>query len=145
MTIAAVATPPGRGAIAIVRVSGPDVREIAARIVRSQSPLRPHVATTAEILDEDGATLDRGIAILAPAPHSYTGEDVLELHIHGSPVIAREMLRTLLACGARLAAPGEFTRRAFLNGKMELNAAAAVADLIAAETRGAARAACAGR
>jgi tRNA modification GTPase len=141
LTIAAVATPPGRGAIAIVRVSGPDVREIAARIVRSQSPLRPHVATTAEILDEDGATLDRGIAILAPAPHSYTGEDVLELHIHGSPVIAREMLRTLLACGARLAAPGEFTRRAFLNGKMELNAAAAVADLIAAETRGAARAA----
>ncbi len=141
MTIAAVATPPGRGAIAIVRASGPGVREIVARIVRARSPLRPHVATTAEILDESGALLDRGVAIYAPAPHSYTGEDVLELHVHGSPVVVREVLRALLACGARLAAPGEFTRRAFLNGKMELNAAAAVADLISAETRAAARAA----
>ncbi|HEY9085554.1 MAG TPA: tRNA uridine-5-carboxymethylaminomethyl(34) synthesis GTPase MnmE [Candidatus Tyrphobacter sp.] len=141
MTIAAIATPPGRGAIAIVRASGPGVPKIAARIVRTQSPLRPHVAMTAEILDDVGAPLDRGVAIFAPAPHSYTGEDVLELHVHGSPVVARDVLRALLACGARLAAPGEFTRRAFLNGKMDLNAAAAVADLIAAETRAAARAA----
>ena len=87
--------------------------------------------------------LDRGIAIFAARPHSYTGEDTLELHIHGAPVLAREVLRTLLACGARLAGPGEFTRRAYLNGKLELSAAEAVADLIAAETRGGARAAAA--
>lgn len=141
MTIAAIATPPGRGAIAIVRASGPEVRALAAALVRTKGPLRPHRALTAEIVDPQGRLLDRGIAIFAPQPRSYTGEDLLELHVHGSPVLAGEVLRALLACGARLALPGEFTRRAFLNGKMELSAAAAVADLIAAESRAAARAA----
>jgi len=139
-TIAAIATPPGRGAIAIVRVSGPDVRALAARIAPSVR-LRPRYAHYAPILDEDGNAIDRGLVFFAPAPHSYTGEDTLELHVHGSPIVARETLRALLAYGARLAEPGEFTRRAFLNGKMDLHAAAAVGDLIDAESRSAARAA----
>ncbi len=94
-----------------------------------------------EIVDERGVLIDRGIALLWAAPCSYTGEDVLELQVHGSPLVAREILRTLLACGARYARPGEFTRRAFLNGKIGLHAAAAVADVIEAESRSAARAA----
>ncbi len=140
-TIAAIATAPGRGAIAIVRVSGPRVRELAARMARSHRPLRPHVATRIELVDERGTQIDSALAIFSPAPHSYTGEDSLELHVHGSPVVVRETLRALIACGARNAGGGEFTRRAFLNGKLDLNAAAAVADLIEAETRSASRAA----
>ncbi len=99
------------------------------------------MATLGDVVDERGAPIDRGLALFFPAPHSYTGEDVLELHVHGSPVVARETLTSVLACGARLAAPGEFTRRAFLRGKIDLSAAEAVADLIDAETRSAARAA----
>jgi tRNA modification GTPase len=139
-TIAALATPPGRGAIAIVRVSGPDVRAIAARIVPSVR-LRPRYAHYSTIVDEQGEEIDRGVAIFSAQPHSYTGEDTLELQIHGSPMVVREVLRALLALGARLAEPGEFTRRAFMHGKMDLHAAAAVADVIDAETRSAARAA----
>ncbi len=139
-TIAALATPPGRGAIGIVRVSGPDVLAIAARIVPS-TRLQPRYAHYVAIVDERGEPIDRGVAIFAPQPHSYTGEDMLELQVHGSPVVVRELLRALIACGARLAEPGEFTRRAFMHGKMDLHAAAAVADLIDAETRSAARAA----
>lgn len=139
-TIAALATPPGRGAIAIVRVSGPDVRAIAARIVPSVA-LQARYAHYTAIVDERGEMIDRGVAIFAEQPHSYTGEDTLELQIHGSPIVAREVLRALLAFGARLAEPGEFTRRAFMHGKMDLHAASAVADLIDAETRSAARAA----
>ncbi len=138
-TIAAIATPPGRGAIAIVRASGPMAGELAARLVREH--LSPHYARRVEIVDERGTPLDQGVAIFAPGPHSYTGEDLLELHVHGSPVVARDVLRAMLACGARLAGPGEFTRRAFENGKMDLSAAAAVAELIEAESRAAARAA----
>ncbi len=140
-TIAAIATPPGKGAIAIVRVSGPKTRTFVRQLVRTKRPLRARVATCATICDETGRRLDRGLAIRFSAPQSYTGEDMLELQMHGSPVIAREMLRTLLACGARLAAAGEFTRRAFFNGKMDLHAAAAVADVVNAETAAAARAA----
>ena len=140
-TIAAIATPPGRGAIAIVRVSGPLVRELARRVARTRRPLRPHVATRATVVDETGTAIDEGLAIFSPAPHSYTGEDTLELHVHGSPAVARETLRALLACGARLAGGGDFTRRAFLNGKIDLSAAASVAELIDAESRSAARAA----
>ena len=88
-TIAALATPPGRGAIAIVRVSGPDVRAIAARIVPSVQ-LRPRYAHYSTIVDESGEEIDRGVAIFSAQPHSYTGEDTLELQIHGSPVVARE-------------------------------------------------------
>jgi tRNA modification GTPase len=140
-TIVAVATPPGTGAVSIVRVSGPAIDRLARRFVRTQSPLRPRFATRATLLDENGEPLDRGLALLFPGPHSYTGEDVLELHTHGSPVVVREVVRALLAGGARLAQPGEFTRRAFFNGKLGLHEAAAVADLIEARTRRAARAA----
>jgi tRNA modification GTPase len=140
-TIAAIATPPGKGAIAIVRLSGPRTRDLARRLVRSKEPLQPRIATRATIVDETGRALDRGLALLFEAPASYTGEDLLELQVHGSPVVAREIVRALLACGARHAQPGEFTRRAFLNGKMDLHEAEAVADVIDAETRSAARAA----
>ncbi len=139
-TIAAIATPPGRGAIAIVRASGAQVRALAARVAPGVR-LRPRHAHHTRIVDERGVALDDAIVLFAPAPHSYTGEDTLELHVHGSPVVAREVLRALLALGARLAEPGEFTQRAFLNGKLDVHAASAVADLIDAETRSAARAA----
>lgn len=140
-TIAAIATAPGKGAIAIVRCSGPEARAIAARVFRGHEPLRDRVATYGEILDVAGAVIDRGLALAMHAPRSVTGEDVVELHVHGSPVVARETLRALLHAGARAAAPGEFTRRAFLNGKLDLSAAEAVADVIDAESRAAARAA----
>ena len=140
-TIVALATPPGKGAIAIVRASGPSVPELVRRLVQTKSRLRRLVATYATVVDESGELLDRGLAIFFKGPHSYTGEDLLELQIHGSPVVAREVVRAMLACGARLAQPGEFTRRAFFNGKMALRAAAAVADVIDAQTRCAARAA----
>jgi tRNA modification GTPase len=140
-TIAAIATPPGRGAIAIVRCSGPDARTIVARVFRSRTPLADRVATYGEILDVDGAVLDQGLALAMDAPRTVTGEDIVELHVHGSPVVARETLRALLAAGARAAGPGEFTRRAFLNGKLDLSAAEAVADVIEAESRAGARAA----
>lgn len=97
--------------------------------------------TYGEVVDENGALIDRGLAVLALAPKSYTGEDTLELHVHGAPVVARETLRAVIATGARLAGAGEFTRRAFLNGKLDLHAASSVADLIAAEHRSAAQAA----
>jgi tRNA modification GTPase len=140
-TIAAIATPPGRGAIAIVRCSGPDARPIAGRVFRSRTPLADRVATYGEILAVDGHVLDHGLALAMDAPRSATGEDVVELHVHGSPVVARETLRALLHAGARAAGPGEFTRRAFLNGKLDLSAAEAVADVIAAESRAGALAA----
>lgn len=125
----------------MVRVSGPLSQTIARRLFRAPTELQPRVARYGTVVDERGARIDRGLAMLFPGPHSYTGEDVLELHVHGSPVIAREVVRAALACGARNALPGEFTRRAFLNGKMDLHEAAAVADAIDAETRSAARAA----
>jgi tRNA modification GTPase len=109
--------------------------------VRTAAELHPRVAARARVVDECGRLLDEALAIRFTAPHSYTGEEMLELHLHGSPVVAREVVRALLACGARVAAPGEFTRRAFLNGKMDLHSAAAVADIIDAETRAAAAAA----
>jgi len=140
-TIAAIATPPGYGAIAIVRVSGPEALPLARGHFRGRRPAAPHVATYGDILDESGELIDRGVAIIAPAPRSYTGEDTLELHVHGSPIVARDVLRALIAGGARLAGAGEFTKRAFLNGKLDLHAASAVADLIGAEHRSAARAA----
>jgi tRNA modification GTPase len=142
-TIAAIATAPGRGAIAIVRVSGPRAREIGSRVFHARAPLRARLATRGTVVGENGERIDDGLALLFPAPHSYTGEDVLELHVHGSPAVAREVLLAMLAAGARLAGPGEFTRRAFYAGKLDLTEAEAVADLIEAEHRGAARAAAA--
>jgi len=140
-TIAAIATPPGRGAIAIVRCSGPDARRIAAHVFRSKTVPADRVATYGTIVDAAGHAIDRGLAIAMHGPRTVTGEDIVELHVHGSPITARETLRALLAAGARLAEPGEFTRRAYLNGKIDLSAAEAVADLIAAESRAAAQAA----
>ena len=140
-TVAAIATAPGRGAVAIVRLSGALALTIAARIFRTPRPLVPRVATLGEVIDEAGAAIDRGLGLAFPAPHSYTGEDVVELHVHGSPAIARDTLLAALAAGARLANPGEFTRRAYLHGKLDLTAAEAVGELIEAEQRGHARAA----
>ena len=142
-TIAAIATPPGRGAIAIVRVSGAGAREIADRVFVSREALRPRLATTGEVVDAGGKRLDQGLALFFPGPRSYTGEDVLELHVHGSPAVARDVLIATFAAGARLAQPGEFTRRAYLAGKLDLSAAEAVADLIASEHSSAVRAAAA--
>lgn len=142
-TIAAIATPPGRGAIAIVRCSGPDARRIAARVFHSQEPLVDRVATYGAIVDVGGTVIDRGLALAMDAPRTATGEDVVELHVHGSPIAARETLRALVHAGARIAGPGEFTRRAYLNGKLDLSAAEAVAALVDAESRAGAQAAAA--
>jgi tRNA modification GTPase len=138
-TIAAVATPAGRGGIGIVRVSGPAVRQIAELVVGSV-PRERH-AMLARFMDAHGETIDQGIALFFPAPHSYTGEDVMELQGHGGPVVMQALLAACVDAGARLAEPGEFTRRAFLEGRLDLAQAEAVADLIDAATREAARSA----
>ncbi len=136
-TIAAVATAPGRAGIGVVRVSGPAVRAIIAGIL-GRKP-EPRAATLCGFRDATGGTLDRGLALFFPAPHSYTGEDVLELHGHGGPAVLRLVLRRCLDLGARPAQPGEFTRRAFLNDKLDLAQAESVADLIDASSEAAAR------
>ncbi|MHB8474305.1 MAG: tRNA uridine-5-carboxymethylaminomethyl(34) synthesis GTPase MnmE [Gammaproteobacteria bacterium] len=138
-TIAAVATPPGRGGIGIVRVSGPAARRIAEALL-GRLP-RPRHATFAHFLDAAGQRIDQGLTLFFPAPHSFTGEDVLELHGHGGPVVLDMVLGRALALGARPARPGEFSERAFLNGKLDLAQAEAVADLIEAGSESAARAA----
>ncbi len=138
-TVAAVATPAGRGGISIVRVSGPDVPRIAAVVLGRLPAARQ--ATLSIFADARGERLDEGIALYFPAPHSYTGEAVLELQGHGGPVVTHEVLGAVLDAGARLAEPGEFTRRAFLNGRLDLAQAEAVADLIDAASREAARSA----
>ena len=137
--IAAIATPAGRGGIGIVRVSGPDLSRLVAGIVGRA--LVPRVATAATFVGAHGETLDQGLALYFPAPFSYTGETVLELHGHGGPAVLAQILRRCLDLGARLAEPGEFTKRAFLNGKLDLAQAEGVADLIDAATATAARAA----
>jgi tRNA modification GTPase len=137
--IAAIATPGGRGGIGVVRVSGPDLAPILAGVVGRE--LAPRMATVATFKGAHGETLDQGIALLFPAPASYTGETVLELHGHGGPAVLSLLLNRCLDLGARLAEPGEFTKRAFLNGKLDLAQAEGVADLIEAATTTAARAA----
>ncbi len=138
-TIAAIATPPGRGGIGVVRVSGGGVGPIITGIVRKT--LAPRVAVRAAFLGADGEALDEGLALHFPAPRSYTGEEMLELHGHGGPAVMRLLLARCVELGARLARPGEFTQRAFLNGKLDLAQAESVADLIDAATATAARAA----
>ena len=138
-TIAAVATASGRGGIGIVRVSGPAVPELARSLIGRLPGIR--AATVCIIRDAAGETLDHGLALYFEAPHSYTGEAVLELQGHGGPVVTQAVLGAVLDAGARLAEPGEFTRRAFLNGKLDLAQAEAVADLIDAASREAARSA----
>jgi tRNA modification GTPase len=136
-TIAAIATAPGRAGIGVVRVSGPGTRSIAAAIL--QRDLKPRLATLCDFVDADSTPLDRGIAIYYPAPNSYTGEDVLELQGHGGLAVVQLILRRCLDLGARHAAPGEFTQRAFLNDKLDLAQAESVADLIDASSVKAAR------
>lgn len=140
-TIAAIATPAGAGGIAIVRVSGDAVREIAARVFRGwpESAIESHRLHSGRIVDREGAIVDRGLAVVMLAPRSYTGEDVLELHGHGGTAVAHAVLGVVLAAGARLAERGEFTTRAYLNGKLDLTQVEAVADLVAARTADAAR------
>lgn len=136
-TIAAVATAPGRGGVGIVRVSGPLTPEIANALTGRKLP--PRRAIYSGFRDGDGAALDRGIAIRFEAPNSLTGEDVLELQAHGGPVVLDMLLERVLSLGARRADPGEFTQRAFVNGKMDLAQAEAVLDLVNSATRQAAR------
>lgn len=137
--IAAIATAPGRGGIGIVRVSGSNLGELAKGVL-GRLP-QPRRATYAKFLDAGGQVLDQGIGLYFPAPHSYTGEDVLELHGHGGTSVLQLILRRCLELGARLAEPGEFTKRAYLNDKMDLAQAESVADLIDASTRQAVRSA----
>ena len=137
--IAAVATAPGRGGIGVVRVSGPQLAAMAQRL--SGKLLQPRVATLVDFNDSAGQAIDQGLLLYFPAPHSFTGEDVLELQGHGGPVVIQMLLTRCLELGARLAQPGEFSRRAFLNDKLDLAQAEAVADLIDASTAAAARSA----
>jgi tRNA modification GTPase len=138
-TIVARATAAGRGGVAIVRVSGPQARHVALGLL-GEVPAPRH-ATLAGFRDAQGEALDLGLALFFPAPHSFTGEDVLELHAHGGTVVTELLIERVLGLGARLARPGEFTERAFLNDKLDLAQAEAIADLIDADSRAAARAA----
>jgi tRNA modification GTPase len=136
-TIAAIATAPGQAGVGIVRVSGPRVPEIAGRML-GFSP-RPRYAHYGPFLDSQGALIDEGIGLFFPNPHSFTGEDVLELQGHGGTVILDLLLREVCSLGARLARPGEFSERAFLNDKLDLAQAEAIADLIESSSEQAAR------
>jgi len=138
-TIVARATPAGRGGVGIVRISGPQARSIAEAVLGGCP--EPRVATLRAFRDAEGQTLDTGIALFFPKPHSYTGEDVVELQSHGSPVLLDMLVERVVGLGARVAGPGEFSERAFLNDKLDLLQAEAVADLIDAGSRAAARAA----
>ncbi len=135
-TIVAIATPAGRGGLGVIRVSGPDASRIACELIGRTTPLKARHATFARFAESDQV-----VVTFFPAPHSYTGEDVAEISAHGSPVVLSALVRRAMASGARLAEPGEFTLRAFLNGKLDLIQAEAVADLIDAVTPLQARAA----
>jgi tRNA modification GTPase len=140
-TIVALATPPGIGAIGVIRLAGPQAIQIADRLFfgKKLSERPSHTAHFGQIKDPDtGRIVDEALVTIFKAPRSYTGDDVAELSCHGSPYILQEVIRVSLACGARLAQPGEFTLRAFLNGKLDLSQAEAVADLIASQTQAAA-------
>lgn len=135
--IAAIATPPGRGGIGVVRISGKNLTKLAKSIL-GKLP-KPRYAHLSQFLDMNGQVIDQGIALYFPAPNSYTGEDVLELQGHGGPAVMNLLLSQCLSAGARLAQPGEFTLRAYLNNKIDLIQAESVADIIAANTSEAAR------
>lgn len=136
-TIVAISTPPGRGGIGIVRLSGPDATRIAAQLVSLRQPLEAGHARLAHVLEdaaEHGAPIDEAVVTFFAAPHSYTTDDVVEIAAHGSPVVLELLLRRAVEIGARLALPGEFTQRAFLSGRLDLTQAEAVRDLIDAQT-----------
>ncbi len=136
-TICAISTPPGVGGIAVCRISGPQALTITAKIWRGAdlTTTKSHTAHLGTIIDTDGTTLDQAVATIYKAPHSFTTQDTVELSVHGSTYIQQALLNTLMAAGARLAHPGEFTRRAFIAGRFDLAQAEAVADLIASTTR----------
>ena len=138
-TIAAIATPPGIGGIGVVRISGIGAASIAKELLGSLPP--PRVARLYPFRDGRRQVIDEGLALFFKGPASYTGEDVLELHGHGGPLVLDLLLARITDLGARMARPGEFTERAFLNGKLDLAQAEAVADLIESRTHAAARAA----
>jgi tRNA modification GTPase len=138
-TIAAIATAPGRGGVGVIRISGSNLLPFSLALT-GKTP-QPRYATLAEFRAADGSAIDSGLLLYFPNPHSFTGEDVLELQGHGGPVVMQMLLARCLDLGARLAEPGEFSRRAFLNGKLDLAQAEAVADLIDAATASAARSA----
>lgn len=138
-TIVAPATPPGRGGIAIVRISGPATEKLASSLL-GRLP-QPRTATLTDFRNLSGTLVDTGIALYFPAPHSFTGESVLELHGHGGPVVVSMLVDAVVELGARRAEPGEFSKRAFLNGKLDLVQAEAIADLIESGSAQAARAA----
>lgn len=131
-TIAAIATPSGNGGVGIIRISGPKAQQIASELTRLD--LKPRYAHFSPFLEHDGSLLDSGLCLFFPGPASYTGEDVVELQGHGGMVVLDMLLRRVLSLGARLANPGEFTERAFLNNKLDLAQAEAVADLIESST-----------
>jgi tRNA modification GTPase len=133
-TIVAISTPPGRGGIGIVRLSGPNARTIAEPLLKLRHPLAPAHVRFAEILDSTGEILDEAVVTWFQSPHSYTSEDTVEIAAHGSPVLLDYLLRQCLGAGARLAEPGEFTQRAFLSGRLDLTQAEAVHDLIESTT-----------
>ena len=138
-TICAIATPPGHGGVGVVRISGTSIDDLAARLI-GRLP-EPRHAALVKVFDAAGQVMDTGLALYFPAPHSFTGEHVLELQLHGSPVVLEMVLRACVAAGARRAGPGEFSQRAFINDKLDLAQAEAIADLIAASSEQAARAA----
>ena len=140
-TIAAISTALGEAAISVVRVSGPQALAIAAQAFKLPSKLTPRLAHLVPVVDSTGNPLDHGLLLHFKSPASYTGEDVIEFHGHGGVLVTQRVLDRLLACGARAAEPGEFTQRAFLNGKMDLTQAEAVMDLIHAQSTLALRAA----
>ena len=135
--IAAIATPPGRGGIGVVRISGPHLDSLLHAVVNVE--VTPRRATRVDFLNSQGRVIDQGLVLYFPAPNSYTGEDVVELQGHGGPVIMQLVLDRCIELGARVAQPGEFTRRAYLNDKLDLAQAESVADLINASTAEAAR------
>ncbi len=135
--IAAIATAPGRGGVGIVRVSGRNLEPVLEQLVGAT--IAPRYAHYCEFRDGVGGVVDQGLALYFPAPKSFTGEDVIELHGHGGPVVMDALLARVVELGARIARPGEFSERAFLNGKMDLTQAEGIADLIAADSRQAAR------
>ena len=137
-SIAAIATPPGAGAIAIVRVSGPDAVLIGARVFRGNAGIENAAGYTVHyghVVNRSGEELDEVLVTVFRGPHSFTGEDMVEISCHGSVLITRTVMEAVIAAGARPAGPGEFTRRAFLNGRIDLSQAEAVADLITAQSR----------
>lgn len=139
-TIAAIATPAGRGGVGIIRLSGPDALALARRMTGDR-PLQARQAHFRRFRDAAGEVLDEGIVLFFPGPHSFTGEDVVELQGHGGPVLMDMLLKQVLALGARMAQPGEFSQRAFLNDKLDLTQAEAIADLIDAASQAAVKSA----